>query len=113
MKSTIQSHDRTSYHGIRIKATVDTLRQICGAPRCSDNDGQDKVNFEWVMETEAGLVFTIYDYKEYRRLSEDEIISWHIGSKSVITDEQAKAELEEAIAYKAMTELNDSLSEHS
>jgi hypothetical protein len=70
----------TSFHGITVKATVNQLIQAFGEPTIQDNTGEDKVNFEWEMETEDGTVFTIYDWKEYRKLKLDEKIEWHIGS---------------------------------
>ena len=58
------------------------------------NDGSDKTNFDWEMETNNGDVFTVYDWKEYRILKEDEIIQWHIGGMSKQITEQAKHEIE-------------------
>ena len=46
------------------------------------------------METNNGDVFTVYDWKEYRILKEDEIIQWHIGGMSKQITEQAKHEIE-------------------
>jgi hypothetical protein len=82
MKQTTQTSEGTSFHNDTIRVSVTDLRQILGEPQYEQNDGSDKVNFDWVMETEDGEVFTIYDWKEYRRLSEDEIIEWHIGGAS-------------------------------
>ena len=39
-----------------------------------------KVNYEWWFDID-GTVVTIYDYKEYRDVPEDEPILWHIGGK--------------------------------
>jgi len=50
------------------------------------------------METEAGDVFTVYDWKEYRSLNENEMIEWHIGGMNRAITEQAKREIREAIA---------------
>ena len=81
-KKTYQSTDGTSFHGVVIRATVDQLISAFGDPSMEYNTGEDKVNFEWEMETEEGEVFTIYDWKEYRPLRESEIITWHIGARS-------------------------------
>ena len=51
-----------------------------------------------MMETKNGDVFTVYDWKEYRSLSESEVIEWHIGGFNKISTEQAKSEIREAIA---------------
>jgi hypothetical protein len=69
----------TSWHGAVVKASVNELTGILGDPSCVSNDGADKTNFEWWMEATNGDVFTIYDWKEYRKLTDDEPIEWHIG----------------------------------
>lgn len=97
MKQTIQSANGTSFHGTVIKTTVEKLKQVCGEPRYVDNSGTDKVNFDWVMETEDGDVFTIYDWKEYRPISETELIEFHIGGHGRLVTNIAKEELEEAL----------------
>lgn len=72
----------TSWHGATVTASVNELTRILGNPSCATNDGEDKTNFEWWMSTANGDVFTIYDWKEYRTLSHDEPIDWHIGGHS-------------------------------
>jgi len=72
----------TSWHGAIVKASVNELTGILGEPLCATNDGEDKTNFEWCMETANGDVFTVYDWKEYRVLDLDETIEWHIGGHS-------------------------------
>ena len=80
-KKTYKSTDGTSFHGITIRATVEQLTKAFGDPTMDSNWGDDKVNFEWEMETEDGEVFTIYDWKYYRPLKLDEYVIWHIGAK--------------------------------
>jgi hypothetical protein len=94
MKKTFKEANGTSFHSTVIKATVNELKQILGEPDYDGNDGEDKVNFEWVMETNNGDVFTVYDYKEYRSLPENEVIEWHIGGYNKDVTEQAKREIE-------------------
>jgi hypothetical protein len=77
MKQTDKSADGTSFHNHTFTATVDDLRNVLGQPKFESNDGQDKVNFDWIMETEDGEPFTVYDWKEYRPLPEDEVIDVH------------------------------------
>lgn len=72
----------TSWHGDTLIASVNELTRILGEPCYMTNDGEDKTNFEWNMQTDNGDVFTVYDWKEYRVLDLDEPISWHIGSHS-------------------------------
>lgn len=97
MKATFKSASGTSFHDTTFSATVQDLRKILGLPRHERNDGEDKTNFEWVMETEEGDVFTVYDWKEYRALEEDEMIEWHIGGKSGRITEKALKEIEDAL----------------
>lgn len=91
-KKTYQDTDGTSFHGVTIRATVDQLTKAFGEPYDS-NSGEDKVNFVWDMENNEGEVFTIYDWKEYRVLKSDEMITWHIGSKSKSDSNVAEREL--------------------
>jgi len=72
----------TSFFGHEVYTTVNDLIKVCGEPSYDGNDGQDKVNFEWNMELENGDVFTIYDWKEYRSISKNEPIEFHIGGHS-------------------------------
>jgi len=95
MKKTRQSVGGTSFHGTTIVASVEELRQILGEPVIEGNDGQDKTNFEWEMETDSEDTFTVYDWKEYRPLSETEEIEWHIGGFNKSATERAKVEIEE------------------
>lgn len=96
MRKTNKSTGGTSFHDITIRTTVHTLRKIMGKPLYISNDGEDKVNYEWVMETNDGDVFTVYDWKEYKVLDEHEIIDFHIGGHSKAVTEQAKNELYDA-----------------
>lgn len=97
MKKTFKEIGGTSFHGTTINCSVSTLRKVLGEPEYSGNDGEDKINFEWEMETNDGDVFTVYDWKEYRSINEDEIIEWHIGGFTKSVTEEAKYEIREAI----------------
>lgn len=81
LKQVIDSNeaDGTSFHSVEIEATPLQLNSILGKPTYTQNNGRDKVNMEWVRKTISGHVFTVYDYKEYRKIKSDEVISWHIG----------------------------------
>ena len=98
MTKTFKETSGTSFHDTVINCSVSTLRKVLGEPVNECNDGQDKVNFDWEMETDNGDVFTVYDWKEYRTLNEDDIIEWHIGGHNKAVTEQAKHEIREAIA---------------
>ena len=97
MKRTDKTANGTSFHDHTFTATVDDLRNVLGQPKFESNDGQDKCNFDWIMETEDGTVFTVYDWKEYRQLAEDEVIEWHIGGRSGADTEKALLEIRQAL----------------
>jgi hypothetical protein len=98
-KKTNSSTDGTSFQGVTIFTNVQDLTRAFGEPTIQDNTGEDKVNFEWDMETDEGNVFTIYDWKEYRKISDIEVIEWHIGSFSKSTSI--------AGAHEVQKQLND------
>ena len=100
MLRTRKSPNRTSFHDHEVAASVEQLKSVLGKPMDSNNSGKDKVNYFWVMETEAGDVFTVYDWKKYRPLKDTEIVRWHIGAKSSKISEEAKSEIEAALAQK-------------
>lgn len=88
MKSSKESSG-TSYHGVNICETYNELVAILGTPQYECNDGSDKCNFDWTCELPDGRVFTIYDWKEYRRIRPDEVIEWHIGGFDFETTDDA------------------------
>lgn len=94
MKATTKSPNGTSFHGVEFTATVRDMKEVLGAPWYESNDGRDKVNMEWVFETENGQVFTIYDWKEYRKLNDTDTINWHIGALSAEDSMDAFFELD-------------------
>jgi hypothetical protein len=88
-KLTNKPRGGTSYHMMNIVTTVNKLIDAIGKPQIEDNDGNDKVNVEWICELSDGTVFTIYDWKEYRPLEYDEEIEFHIGAKNRELSKQA------------------------
>ncbi len=78
-KHTDKSANCTSYHGVEFSATPQQLIDLFPNSYHVCNNGMDKVNFDFTLETEDGNVFTIYDWKEYRPLEMDEVVEWHIG----------------------------------
>lgn len=91
----------TSFFGATINATVSQLVEALGPADYSDNGGGGKTNFDWWRKTQGGIVFTVYDYKEYRELRANEVVNWHIGGFDKASTEQAKLELSMAIALAA------------
>ena len=96
MQRTRKSPNGTSFHNHTFAASVEQLKLIFGKPMDSNNSGKDKINYYWVMETETGEVFTVYDWKTYHPLKDTEVVKWHIGAKKAKISEQAKTEIEAA-----------------
>lgn len=80
----------TSFHGITIKATPNELVDILGKP---DYINGDKTNMEWVRELDSADVFTIYDWKNYSGIGDNQMVSWHIGARNKVITENAEKEL--------------------
>jgi hypothetical protein len=96
-KLTNKSADGTSFYDTVIITTVKKLKNALGEARWGDNSGKDKTNFTWVCENKDGDVFTIYDWKEYRKIRLNETIEFHIGGNNKSITEKAKRELLEII----------------
>ena len=92
-KKSNQDPSGTSFFNDTIQASVTDLRKIFGEPDDDNNSGDDKVNYEWICETSAGEVFTVYDWKNYRSLGDNEIVSWHIGGPNSMVTDQAVNEI--------------------
>lgn len=97
MKKTNQSTSGTSYHGIEIKVNPDTIFEVLGEPSWVGRCSEEKVWFQWAMETETGHVFTVYDYKRPRNAWNMDTIRLHIGAHSKEVSIEAFLELNEAI----------------
>jgi hypothetical protein len=67
-----------------MKYSRSELESCFGTPHNEAEDSEiaddSKVQYEWWFDID-GTVVTIYDYKEYRDVPEDEPILWHIGGK--------------------------------
>jgi len=83
----------TSFHGVTLTVTPQKLIDVLGEPDFFGNDGSDKTNMEYSLETEDEIAFTIYDWKEYRPLQMDELIEFHIGGFSYSQSVEAKNEV--------------------
>jgi hypothetical protein len=90
MKKTEKSADGTSFHNTTITTTVNELIRVLGEP---SYEMGDKSNFEWVCERENGDIVTIYDWKEYRLIGEDEEIEFHLGGHSGLITFNGKEDL--------------------
>ena len=89
---TRKSGSGTSFHGSTIKTTPRKLKELF--PHSWKKGGDGKTNFNFHLEDGEGNVFTIYDWKYYRELEEDEVVIWHIGAKNKIVSDAAASELE-------------------
>ena len=75
----------SSFHGTTINLRPSELIEFCEANNIDYEDhnyGDDKTNFDFDFETEDGVYFTVYDWKEYREISLDENIRFHIGGET-------------------------------
>jgi hypothetical protein len=93
MKKTNKSANGTSFYGVTITTSVNELIRVLGEPTYYNNTGGDKVNFEWICETEDGDVVTIYDWKEYRKIDSNEEIEFHLGGHNEYTTLKGLEEL--------------------
>jgi len=97
MKPTTKSASGTSFHGTTIQATPNQLLKVLGEPEFYYNNGMDKTNFDWTMETETGDVVTVYDWKYYHALDMDTIYEWNIGGRGKTSTEIAGNELKQLL----------------
>lgn len=97
MKNTLKRTSGTSFLGDTILTSINELKKINLYPTYEQNNGENKVNFEFDCETESGEPFTIYDWKLYRPIGLDEEILFHIGAFNQKASEQAKNALVEAL----------------
>ncbi len=76
---------RSSFHGTTITLTPRQLINYCEKNNIDywdNNTGEDKNNFDFDFETEEGVYFTVYDWREHRKLDLDERVEFHIGGSS-------------------------------
>lgn len=98
MKNKIKKCDDfvgTSFHGDTIYTSVAKLIELCGEPYRGDID--DKSQYDWFLELEDGTPFTIYDWKQYRFLTPNEHLGFHIGGRNRSETSKAKSVLEKLL----------------
>ena len=93
MKKTNRSVSGTSFHDVTIKTSIKALKAVLGEPTYTGDPIKDKVQVEWICETQEGNVVTIYDWKEYRILFQSEEVEFHIGGFTYFHTLDAKNEL--------------------
>jgi hypothetical protein len=95
------AHDKaaatmTSFYSVTIDATVNELKEVLGEPAYYPGDGNwgdGKTTWNWIMRNSEGDVFTVYDWKYYREIGEDEEINWHIGGFNKLACIQARRDI--------------------
>lgn len=94
---TRKSAGGTSFHGVTLKATPQQLIDLFPHSVYEQNDGRDKTNFDFTLQTESGKVFTIYDWNYYRKLRMDEVVEWRVGASSEATSIEGRDEVVEML----------------
>ena len=100
VKKSKKSPTGTSFHNVTVQCTPQQLIDLLGPAQWGGNDGSDKTNFDWVCETDKGILFTIYDWKYYRPLDLNEQVVFHIGGRSWMQTYEAGKLLNSALAKK-------------
>ena len=83
----------SSFHGQTVTTTVNKLIKAIGEPMYVDNSGEDKSNYDFSFMVQDFEAF-VYDWKEYRPISPNELIDFHIGTDTPMQSLIAKEELE-------------------
>jgi len=94
---TNKTADGTSFYFVVFFATPKKLKELFPNSYYEQNNGKDKTNFDFTLETKSGNVFTIYDWKQYRKLKMNEIVEWHIGGENEAICLEAKSEILELL----------------
>ena len=90
----------SAFYGSVFYATTNELRKLFGQD--IEGDPYGKTQHEWgidgEMDNDSIYEFSIYDWKEYREYSDDEIIEWHIGGENKTLTDAVKNKVEEMLA---------------
>lgn len=83
----------SSFHNVTIKTRPEYLIRLCTKYNINfimQNDGEDKTNFDFEFETPNGTYFTVYDWKEYKKLKLNGLYVFHIGAENLLDSLDAK-----------------------
>ena len=83
----------SSFHGVTIRTKPEYLISLCTKYNINfmmQNDGEDKTNFDFEFETPDGTYFTVYDWKEYKKLKLNGLYKFHIGAENLLDSLDAK-----------------------
>lgn len=93
LETTEDPKQGTSFHDQVIITTVNYLEKQFGKAQSECNDGSDKVNFEWRLQTSDGDIFYLYDWKHYKPLSKNKSVEFNIGAETPEIGLKAQKEL--------------------
>tara|TARA_R110000823_G_C15931034_1_gene499505 strand:- start:45 stop:356 length:312 start_codon:yes stop_codon:yes gene_type:complete len=85
-----------SFHDVTIRTTpkkLIKLFQYFGLEYWEQNDGSDKVNFDFEATLDDGTYFSLYDWKIYEPLDLNSKYEFHIGGESPSSTLKAKQTL--------------------
>ena len=85
-----------SFHGVKIKTTPNKLIKLFQYFRLDyseQNDGYDKVNFDFEALLDDGTYFSLYDWKEYEPLDLNSKYEFYIGGENPNSTLKAKQTL--------------------
>ena len=71
----------THYQG-SVMTSLSNLKRLFGDPSYHYQDIASKTRNEYILESDEGVIATVYDFKEYRAYDDNEIIEFHIGGRS-------------------------------
>ena len=78
-----KSNSGTDFADKTFKSAISKLTQTFGEPQYNTNSNFAwDMFFCWTCETEAGDIFTIYDWKEENKPEKFDVISFRIGAKN-------------------------------
>jgi hypothetical protein len=97
LSHTRKSAGGTSFHGSEIRTTAGKLKALFPDSYDESNDGRDKTNYDFTLQDDDGNIVTIYDWKEYRPIGDNEMINFHIGGMSQDITERARMYLESVV----------------
>ena len=88
MREPLGAEKKTSFHGHKVLATKSQIESMFGKPMyvAKKIDDDTKTQYVWIMSTQnytgSTFVFTLYDWKGPKIQSDNQLVSWNIGTKT-------------------------------
>lgn len=103
-ETSIENTFNTSFHDLIVRASKNEIVEKLGV-NPKDNY-PSKTNYNWALILNDTFVFTIYDYKEERRIKVDDIIEFHIGWKQLffINGDTSQNEIDDKTGFPTQLE---------